>query len=172
MEEIAIKILLKADDQGKKDYRFQVVLNFFSSGKDISMGQVRVQLKKLSSTVDQRITVVNWEEHESKRCSETWTELKKLHTGEADLILTSDVSGNVRIKLGEFEKTMICPAGFLNRSDRMVVQWIDLAHDGRNSSDNLFTVQYEVRTWVRPTPGKYKADRVVYCAHLTSFNLF
>ena len=145
------------------NYRFRIVLHFFSTNKDASVGQIRIQLRSLDSENEKhRVTVVNFEEQGSiSSCSiksSEVTELKKLSDGEATLILSSDNAGNLGLKLEvnqieagvstadqiirEIEES--CEAGFLQRANKVVFQWVDLGDHSRTDADDIFTVSYQL----------------------------
>ncbi|XP_063680021.1 uncharacterized protein LOC134815417 [Bolinopsis microptera] len=140
------------------NYRCQVVLNFFSDDKESSIGLVRVHMRSFEtqSTINQSVTVVNWEDS-STSCTKDSTDhpaLKKLHTGEANLILSVDTLGNLRMELDIVNETFECESGFLKRATKMVVQWVNLAKPPfRNKADEFFTV--ELRTITIPVHGRY-----------------
>ena len=151
VEEIVIKIRHKTNATEIKDYRFNVVLNFFTGDQDSSIAQVRVQMKSSKDKKDdQQITFVKWMESPIERCTNTvssgkFPKLTKLADGHADLILSKGISGNLRIKLNELDDIMECGIGPLSRADRLVVQWVNLGREVRNNPSDLFIVQYELQ---------------------------
>ena len=167
-DKIAININHKLEKQrAVENYRFRIVLHFFLENTDASVGQIRIQLRSLNSDSDEkhRVTVVNFEEQGSiSSCSiksSEVTELKKLSDGDATLILSSDNSGNLGLKLevNQIERSeddvsttvrMIreieesCEAGFLRRANKVVFQWVDLGDHSRTDADDIFTVSYQL----------------------------
>ena len=158
-EKIDLRFRVKPEvtENSVLNYRCQVVLNFFSDDKESSIGLVRLHMRSFGTDgkINQRVTVVNWEDS-STSCTKDSTvhpDLMKLHTGEADLILSADTLGNLRMELDEVNETFECGVGFLKRATKMVVQWVNLGKpQSRSTADELFTVELRTIT----IPGKFE----------------
>ena len=146
------------DEQDVHNYRFHVVLDMFTADENSSIGQIRVQMKSLSD-ISCIITVINWKDHgeEFSVCSKEFTpQLEKLKAGTADLILSSDTSGKVRVELDNetmgseqliMDKVVEdedCDAAFLQGADKVVLQWMDLGDENKNDADIMFNVSYKL----------------------------
>ena len=158
------------DEQDVHNYRFHVVLDMFTADENSSIGQIRVQMKSLSD-ISCIITVINWKDHgeEFSVYSKDFTsQLEKLKAGTADLILSSDTSGNIRVELDNEtmgseqlimdkvvedkdlndcetnEENADCDAAFLQGADKVVLQWMDLGDENKNDADIMFNVSYKL----------------------------
>ena len=165
VEEVQIKIQPK--DMEIKDYRFNLVLNFFSCNQESSIGQVRLQMRSAPSNKDgQKITVVNWEETPKKYSFSTTDrpELKKLSDGSANLILTSDKSQKLQItKLDDHNTIIECEVQFLNKADMMIAQWVNLGHIGRRNPGDLFEIELRKQlTFGKLRPSDYMLNTIKY----------
>ena len=147
-ELINIKIQDRADEE--KEFRFNILLNFFTENEEKSIGHVRVQMR---SPRDEglRVSVINWEEPSTICFEKNVKYLGADSPGDKiiDLTLILDISGNLWIWLNETVETPLkCKAEvteFLNKADRVVAQWVGLRHGGKPvDEEDLFTVQYRI----------------------------
>ncbi|KAL5247671.1 hypothetical protein ACHWQZ_G019528 [Mnemiopsis leidyi] len=165
-EEIVIKMKHKQEHNQRLQYRFHIVLDFLTTNENSSIGQIRLQIRSLFDKTNM-IKVIDWRnsERDFSVCSLN-AQLAKLAAGTADLILTLDTSGNLRAQTKDTEpddgkpdvhelegersdsvsnvEDTSCEAGFLQRADKVVLQWMNLGYKDKDNPADLFTVTYQL----------------------------
>jgi hypothetical protein len=125
---------------------------------------VRLQFRSSDDTTS-KITVLNWQEGASKRCSTDYPKLRKLLEDNENLTLTSSRSGDLRLRFKEQYGTLPCGTGFLDKVDRIVVQWMNLGDRNKKNPDDLFTIRYKIK---QKDPGKLKSVLIKVPEHMDS----
>ena len=153
-EELFVAIRREKIDKNMRNVHFQVELGFFLKNLKASLGNVIIEIDTSDKTI-LTVTVNSW------RDARTCKNVVKLYDTPfpndeiVRITLISDLSGELRIISDGIEGEMVCRAMLTKKSDKVSVQWTDLAPDiegGQSGAGDFFTVEYGIR---RKPIGKF-----------------